>query len=85
MRRFPLAGLTQAHLNIVLVVALLVIGPGKLPDVGAGLGKSIREFRRASRDVDTATAIGPGETPNRSELVGAIRPASEHRSGPRVP
>jgi sec-independent protein translocase protein TatA len=53
------------ELVIILVIALLVIGPGKLPDVGSALGKSIREFRKAATDVqesvklDAPTAAGP--------------------------
>jgi sec-independent protein translocase protein TatA len=43
------------ELIIVLVIALIVLGPGKLPDVGAALGKGIREFRRASSDLQDAT------------------------------
>ena len=42
------------ELVIILVIALLILGPGKLPDVGAALGKSIREFRKASSDVQDA-------------------------------
>ncbi len=38
------------HLLIILVIALVVFGPGKLPDLGAGLGKGIREFRKAMHD-----------------------------------
>ncbi len=38
------------HLLIILVIALVVFGPGKLPDLGAGLGKGIREFRKAMQD-----------------------------------
>jgi sec-independent protein translocase protein TatA len=45
------------ELVIILVIALLILGPGKLPDVGAALGKSIREFRKASSDVADATRI----------------------------
>jgi sec-independent protein translocase protein TatA len=45
------------ELIIVLVIALLVLGPGRLPDVGAALGKSIREFRKATSDVQEATKI----------------------------
>ena len=45
------------ELIIILVIALLILGPGKLPDVGAAIGKSIREFRKATTDVqDTVTA-----------------------------
>lgn len=39
------------ELIIILVIALLIFGPGKLPDVGKALGKSINEFKRASKDV----------------------------------
>jgi sec-independent protein translocase protein TatA len=35
---------------IVLVVILIIWGPGKLPDVGAAMGKGIREFRKASSE-----------------------------------
>ncbi len=38
------------HLLIILVIALVVFGPGKLPELGAGLGKGIREFRKAMHD-----------------------------------
>ena len=36
------------ELILVLVIALVVFGPGKLPDVGKALGKGIQEFRRAT-------------------------------------
>jgi len=52
-----MAGLTPAHLIIVLIIALIVIGPGKLPEVGAAMGKSIREFQNASKGVQEATAV----------------------------
>jgi sec-independent protein translocase protein TatA len=45
------------ELIIVLIIALIVIGPGRLPDVGSALGKSIREFRKASSDVQDATRV----------------------------
>ncbi len=38
------------ELVLILVIALIVFGPGKLPDVGRAVGRSIREFKRASRD-----------------------------------
>lgn len=45
------------ELVIILVIALLVLGPGKLPDVGSALGKSLREFRKAAGDIQEATKI----------------------------
>ena len=35
------------HLIIILVIALIIFGPGKLPEIGKGLGKSIRDFKKA--------------------------------------
>lgn len=54
-----MAGLTPMHLLLILGIALLVIGPGKLPEVGSALGKSIREFRdAASGTTGTADTTG---------------------------
>jgi TatA/E family protein of Tat protein translocase len=51
------------ELIIILIIALVVIGPGRLPDVGAALGKSIREFRKASSDLSEATRVDTSPTP----------------------
>ncbi len=51
------------ELVIILVIALLVLGPGKLPEVGSALGKSIREFRKASADVQDAVKVNVDTTP----------------------
>lgn len=51
------------ELIIILVIALLILGPGKLPDVGASLGKSIREFRKASSDVQDAVKVDVDTSP----------------------
>jgi len=40
------------ELLLVLILALLVLGPGKLPEVGSAIGKTLREFRRATSEVD---------------------------------
>jgi sec-independent protein translocase protein TatA len=43
-----LEGLFQPmHMIVILAIVLIVFGPGKLPEIGAGLGKSIREFKKA--------------------------------------
>ncbi|HYH92945.1 MAG TPA: twin-arginine translocase TatA/TatE family subunit [Candidatus Saccharimonadales bacterium] len=51
------------ELVIILVIALLILGPGRLPDVGASLGKSIREFRKASSDVQDAVKVDVETSP----------------------
>ncbi|OGF50086.1 MAG: preprotein translocase subunit TatA [Candidatus Firestonebacteria bacterium GWA2_43_8] len=43
------------ELILILVIALLIFGAGKLPEVGRSLGKSIKEFKSAMKD-DEGTA-----------------------------
>ena len=40
-----------SELILILVIALIIFGPGKLPSVGAAIGKSLREFKKASREL----------------------------------
>lgn len=44
-------GLHMPELIIVLVVALLVFGPKKLPEMGSAIGKSIKEFRKGVNEI----------------------------------
>lgn len=39
------------ELMVILLVALLIFGPRKLPEIGRALGRTLREFRRASEEV----------------------------------
>jgi sec-independent protein translocase protein TatA len=59
-----LDGITPVHLIIVLVIALLILGPGKLPETGAALGKAMREFRHGMTDGVAPTPPAPPDTPN---------------------
>ena len=43
------------ELVLILVIALVVFGPGKLPEIGKAVGKSLREFRSASTEDNTRT------------------------------
>ena len=40
-------GIGAGEFIVILIVGLIVFGPGKLPEVGRGLGKALREFRKA--------------------------------------
>ena len=62
----------------VLVVLLLVFGAKRLPELGSGLGKGIREFRRTMRDVNDE--INRPEPPNRIQdqsMRAQVPPTSE--------
>ena len=52
------------ELIIILVIALLILGPGKLPEVGASLGKTIREFRKASTDIQDSVKVDTSPLPS---------------------
>lgn len=45
-------GLGMPELMIILVVALIFFGPGKLPELGSGLGKAIKSFKKGIVNTD---------------------------------
>ena len=45
-------GIGTQELLLILVVVLLIFGAKKLPEIGGGLGRAIRNFRRASSEPD---------------------------------
>ena len=38
------------HLIVILAIVLIIFGPGKLPELGEGLGKSIKSFKKALKE-----------------------------------
>jgi sec-independent protein translocase protein TatA len=40
------------HLIVIMVIVLIIFGPGKLPQLGEGLGKSIKAFKKAMNEKD---------------------------------
>jgi sec-independent protein translocase protein TatA len=68
-----LPNIGPVELIIVLVIALLVLGPGKLPEVGAAFGKTIREFKKASTDITESTSLST--TPTTPGAAPATAPA----------
>lgn len=67
------------ELLLVLILALLILGPGKLPEVGSALGKTIREFRRASTDVEGALKT-TDQSPAQPAPDTEAQPAEESRA-----
>jgi sec-independent protein translocase protein TatA len=45
-------GLGHTELLIILVIALIIFGAGKLPEIGSGLGNAIRNFKKGISNVD---------------------------------
>ena len=47
-------GIGIPELIIILVIILIIFGAGKLPEIGAGLGKGIKNFKKAAIEDDTS-------------------------------
>lgn len=65
-------GIGLPELMVILVLALVVIGPKKMPDVAKALGRGLNEFRRASQEIKNTITLDP--------LEPSVR---EHTSEPR--
>jgi TatA/E family protein of Tat protein translocase len=72
--------LSPVHLIIILIIALIVIGPGKLPEVGAALGKSIKEFRKAASDITESTHVDAAPAP--VATAATVAPAAVMAAAP---
>ena len=66
-------GLGMQEILLILVIALLIFGANKLPEIGGGLGRAIRNFRRASSEPDEID-ITPKDK----------KPQSDNNTGPKA-
>lgn len=74
-------GLGVQELLFIFVLALLIFGPKKLPEIGRTLGRGMKEFRRATTDIqrtiNTEIALEEEEKPKKAE------PRQESSPGPQ--
>lgn len=71
-------GIQPLHIIVIVVVALIIFGPSRLPEIGRGLGKALNEFRKGTKEMTegfrdevarpaesmpTAPAAGPVQQP----------------------
>jgi len=73
-------GIGGQELIIILVLALILLGPKKLPDIAKSLGKAMGEFQRASDDlkkeIDLSSKLSAGE-PSEKISDAAEKPQGE--------
>ena len=72
-----MSGIGVPELLIVLVIALIVLGPKKLPEVGKSLGRGMREFKDS--------VSGMGHKDDDDELVAALPAAAPATAAPATP
>jgi sec-independent protein translocase protein TatA len=72
--------LQPTHLLFVLVIALLVLGPKRLPEAGRSLGRGLRDFRTALSGEDQDRPAGEVLTQTPVESTPPAREPAEHSS-----
>lgn len=82
------AGIGPAELLLILIIALLVFGPTKLPEIAKDLGKTMGKWRKALEELQEATDISkleaPSSPPSEADLQASaqkvVRPEPETQS-----
>jgi Tat protein translocase TatB subunit len=77
-------GIGMPELFVILVVALVVLGPKRLPEVARSLGKMVTEFRRQSSEIMDEFQVQMAQDEERSR-PRAARPAAAPPAAPPVP
>ena len=73
-------GLSHWWLLLILVIVLIIFGPGKLPQIGGAIGGAIREFRKTATEIkDEVTAPAAGRAGQRPGGVDRDSAGTETR------
>ena len=64
------------ELMVILVLALIVFGPKKLPEMGKSIGKGLREFQKAKSEIRREISGGLNETPTKEPASAPTDPAA---------
>jgi sec-independent protein translocase protein TatA len=80
-----LPNIGPGELILILIIALVVLGPGKLPDVASSLGRSVREFRRAATDVSDAGKLDASSSSAAPQSAPAAPAGSAAAQAPDAP
>ena len=77
-------GFGLQELIIIMVIALVIFGGKKLPEVGSGLGKAIREFKRGTSEPDEID-VTPKATSEAKEPAAPAEEGRARQDGTRTP
>ncbi|HIF64491.1 MAG TPA: twin-arginine translocase TatA/TatE family subunit [Deltaproteobacteria bacterium] len=78
-------GLGVTELIIILVIILIMFGAGKLPEIGEGLGRGIKNFRRATRQSDEIDVTPASESEQGDDDNGDVSGGGQAGGGPTQP
>jgi len=57
-------GIGMPELIIILIIILIIFGAGKLPEIGSGIGKGIKNFKKASEEASQGEIESPKDSEN---------------------
>ena len=75
-------GLQPWHIAVIIIVALIIFGPKRLPEIGRWVGRSITEFRKGSQEMTNALREGMNEARDREEQANTIGKPAPAQSMP---
>ncbi len=78
-------GIQPIHLVIVAVVALLIFGPSRLPEIGRGVGRAITEFRRGAKEMGGSFMEEINQMETDQPQASASAPATAQMNAPENP
>ncbi len=70
-------GIGMPELIIILVIALIVIGPSKLPELAKALGKGMAEFKKASQEIKDSLHLDDELKEAKDDLADSIKALDE--------
>lgn len=60
-------GIGMPELIIILIIIMIIFGAGKLPEIGSGIGKGIKNFKKATQESSSPEEIESSEAKNSSQ------------------
>lgn len=73
-------GFHPLWLVLLLVIVLIIFGPGKLPELGGAIGKGIREFRKTSSELTDEVKSAVTEQPTRAAAEDSTAAKTEQHT-----
>lgn len=75
-------GIQPIHLVVIAVVALLIFGPSRLPEIGRGVGKALTEFRHSFREMSDSM-MDEVNKPEEGRVI--LDPLAANKTGTATP
>jgi len=70
--RKPMFGIGMPEMIVILIIVLIIFGAGKLPEIGSGLGRGIKNFKKAAQGMDEIEV-----TPEKKEVEEGVKKIEE--------